>query len=153
MLWHGQFERIRHLLPGCSRYLCNQNSPNAVFNPIIKLVVFHFKLLFKMAYELTDANFQTDVLDSGKVTVVDLWAEWCQPCLAMGPIVDQLADEYKDRVLVGKLNVDNNQDVPMQYNVRGIPTFLIFKNGELKDKLVGTQPKKVLQDKIEALLA
>lgn len=106
-----------------------------------------------MAYEFTDANFQTDVIDSGKVTVVDLWAEWCQPCLAMGPIVEQLADEYKGRAVVGKLNVDNNQEVPMQFNVRGIPTFLIFKNGELKDKLVGTQPKKVLQEKIEALLS
>jgi thioredoxin 1 len=106
-----------------------------------------------MAYEFTDANFKSDVIESGKVTVVDLWAEWCQPCLAMGPIVDQLADEYKGRAVVGKLNVDNNQEVPMQYNVRGIPTFLIFKNGELIDKLVGTQPKKVLQDKIESLLA
>ena len=105
-----------------------------------------------MAYEFTDANFKTEVLDSEKVTVVDLWAEWCQPCLAMGPIVEQLAEEYKDRAVVGKLNVDNNADVPMQYSVRGIPTFLIFKNGELKDKLVGMQSKKMLQDKINSLL-
>ncbi|MBK8195216.1 MAG: thioredoxin [Lewinellaceae bacterium] len=105
-----------------------------------------------MAYEFTDSNFQTDVLENDKVTVVDLWAEWCQPCLAMGPIVEQLAEEYKDRATVGKLNVDDNAEVPMQYNVRGIPTFLIFKNGELKDKLVGMQSKKMLQDKIESLL-
>jgi len=105
-----------------------------------------------MAYEFTDANFKTEVLESDKVTVVDLWAEWCQPCLAMGPTVEQLAVEYKDRAKVGKLNVDNNAEVPMQYNVRGIPTFLIFKNGELKDKLVGMQSKKMLQDKIESLL-
>lgn len=105
-----------------------------------------------MAYEFTDANFKTEVLESDKVTVVDLWAEWCQPCLAMGPTVEQLAHEYKDRAKVGKLNVDNNAEVPMQYNVRGIPTFLIFKNGELKDKLVGMQSKKMLQDKIESLL-
>jgi thioredoxin 1 len=106
-----------------------------------------------MAYEFTDANFDADVIKNDKVTVVDLWAEWCQPCLAMGPIVEQLADEYKGRAVVGKLNVDNNSEVPTQYNVRGIPTFLIFKNGELKEKLVGTQPKKVLQEKIESLLA
>ncbi len=105
-----------------------------------------------MAYEFTDANFKSEVLDSDKVTVVDLWAEWCQPCLAMGPTVEQLAVEYKDRAKVGKLNVDNNAEVPMQYNVRGIPTFLIFKNGELRDKLVGMQSKKMLQDKIESLL-
>jgi thioredoxin 1 len=106
-----------------------------------------------MAYEFTDSNFKSDVLEKPNVTVIDLWAEWCQPCLAMGPIVEQLAEEYKGRAVVGKLNVDNNQEVPLKYNVRGIPTFLIFKNGELKDKLVGTQPKKVLQEKIEALLA
>lgn len=105
-----------------------------------------------MAYEFTDANFQTEVIESDKVTVVDLWAEWCQPCLVMGPIIEQLAEEYKGRAVVGKLNVDNNQEVPMEYKVRGIPTFLIFKNGELKDKLVGTQSKKMLQDKIESLL-
>jgi thioredoxin 1 len=106
-----------------------------------------------MAYEFTDSNFKSEVIESGKVTVIDLWAEWCQPCLVMGPIVEQLAEEYKGRATIGKLNVDNNPEVPMQYNVRGIPTFLIFKNGELKDKLVGTQSKKALQDKIEALLA
>ena len=106
-----------------------------------------------MAYEFTDANFKSDVIETGNVTVIDLWAEWCQPCLAMGPIIEQLAEEYKGRATVGKLNVDNNPEVPTEYKVRGIPTFLIFKNGELKDKLVGTQPKKVLQEKIEALLA
>ncbi|MBK7936998.1 MAG: thioredoxin [Lewinellaceae bacterium] len=105
-----------------------------------------------MAYEFTDANFKSEVLESEKVTVVDLWAEWCQPCLAMGPIVEQLAEEYKDRAVIGKLNVDNNADVPTNYSVRGIPTFLIFKNGELKDKLVGMQSKKMLQDKINSLL-
>ncbi|MCB0529063.1 MAG: thioredoxin [Saprospiraceae bacterium] len=105
-----------------------------------------------MAYKFTDTNFQSEVLENDKVTVVDLWAEWCQPCLAMGPIVEQLAEEYKDRAVIGKLNVDDNGEVPMQYNVRGIPTFLIFKNGELRDKLVGMQSKKMLQDKIESLL-
>jgi len=106
-----------------------------------------------MAYEFSDAGFQEEVIDSGKVTVVDLWAEWCGPCRMMTPIIEELAHEYEGRALIGKLNVDVNQSVPTQYNVRGIPTFLIFKGGVLQDKVVGLQTKKVLQDKIEALLA
>lgn len=106
-----------------------------------------------MAYEFTDANFQQEVLQNDKVTLIDLWAEWCGPCRMMTPVVEELAKEYKDRVVVGKLNVDDNPDVPMQYNVRGIPTFLLFKNGELKEKIVGAQSKKFLQDKIEAHLS
>jgi thioredoxin 1 len=105
-----------------------------------------------MAYEFTDATFQSEVIDSGKVTVVDLWAEWCGPCKMMTPVVEELSKEYDGRAVIGKLNVDDNPEVPTQYNVRGIPTFLLFKNGELKDKIVGAQTKKFLQDKIEALL-
>lgn len=106
-----------------------------------------------MAYEFSDAGFQEEVIDSGKVTVVDLWAEWCGPCRMMTPIIEELAHEYEGRALIGKLNVDVNQSVPSQYNVRGIPTFLIFKGGVLQDKVVGLQTKKVLQEKIDALLA
>lgn len=106
-----------------------------------------------MAYEFTDANFQQEVLQNDKITLIDLWAEWCGPCRMMSPVVEELAKEYKDRVLVGKLNVDDNPEVPTNYNVRGIPTFLLFKNGELKEKIVGAQTKKYLQDKIEAQLS
>lgn len=106
-----------------------------------------------MAYEFTDANFRQEVLENDKVTLIDLWAEWCGPCRMMTPVVEELAAEYKDRVVVGKLNVDDNPEVPMEYNVRGIPTFLLFKNGELKEKIVGAQSKKYLQDKIEAHLS
>ncbi|HMX40427.1 MAG TPA: thioredoxin [Saprospiraceae bacterium] len=106
-----------------------------------------------MAYEFSDANFQSEVIDSGKVTVVDLWAEWCGPCRMMTPVIEELAKEYEGRAVIGKLNVDDNPDVPTQYNVRGIPTFLIFKGGELKDKVVGAQTKMALQSRIEALLA
>lgn len=106
-----------------------------------------------MALEFTDGNFQQEVLQNDKVTLIDLWAEWCGPCRLMGPVVEELADEFKDRAVVGKLNVDDNPETPMQYNVRGIPTFLLFKNGELKEKIVGAQSKKVLQDKILAQLA
>ncbi|MEQ1744336.1 MAG: thioredoxin [Saprospiraceae bacterium] len=105
-----------------------------------------------MAYEFTDANFKKEVLQSDKVTLIDLWAEWCGPCRLMTPIVDELSNEYGDRVLIGKLNVDHNPQVPTDYNVRGIPTFLLFKNGELKGKIVGAQSKKVLKDQIDALL-
>ncbi len=106
-----------------------------------------------MAFEFTDGNFQQEVLQNDKVTLIDLWAEWCGPCRLMSPVVEELANDYKDRVVVGKLNVDDNPETPMQYNVRGIPTFLLFKNGELKEKIVGAQSKKTLQDKIEALLS
>lgn len=105
-----------------------------------------------MAYEFTDASFQTEVIDNNKVTLVDLWAEWCGPCRLMSPIVEELSAEYEGKAVIGKLNVDDNQTVPLNYNVRGIPTFLLFKNGELKDKIVGAQTKQFLKDKIESLL-
>ena len=105
-----------------------------------------------MAQEFTDASFKSEVLESDKVTLIDLWAEWCGPCRLMTPVIEELAKEYDGKAVIGKLNVDNNPEVPTQYNVRGIPTFLIFKGGELRDKVVGAQTKKVLQDKIEALL-
>ena len=105
-----------------------------------------------MAYEFTDANFKNEVLQNDKVTLIDLWAEWCGPCRMMSPVVEELAKEYGDRVVIGKLNVDDNPEVPVNYNVRGIPTFLLFKNGELKEKIVGAQTKKFLQDRIEAQL-
>jgi thioredoxin 1 len=105
-----------------------------------------------MAYEFSDANFQSEVLSSDKVIVVDLWAEWCGPCKAMTPIVEELATEYAGRAVVGKLNVDDNPEVPTNYNVRGIPTFLFFKGGELIDKVVGMQSKQNLKDKIEAAI-
>lgn len=105
-----------------------------------------------MAYEITDLNFQQEVLQSDKVTLIDLWAEWCGPCRLMSPVTEELAQEYQGRAVVGKLNVDDNPNVPLNYNVRGIPTFLLFKNGELKEKIVGTQTKQFLKDKIESFL-
>ncbi|MCC7465598.1 MAG: thioredoxin [Saprospiraceae bacterium] len=105
-----------------------------------------------MAQEFTDATFKTEVLGSEKVTLIDLWAEWCGPCRMMTPVIEELSTEYAGRAVIGKLNVDENPEVPTNYNVRGIPTFLIFKGGELKEKVVGAQTKKFLQDKIEALL-
>lgn len=103
-----------------------------------------------MAQEFTDASFKKDVLDSDKLTVIDLWAEWCGPCRMMTPVIEELSQEYAGKAVVGKLNVDENPEVPTNHNVRGIPTFLFFKNGQLVDKVVGAQTKKYLQDKIEA---
>ncbi len=105
-----------------------------------------------MAHEFTDASFQSEVLESDKVTVIDLWAEWCGPCRMMTPVIEELSKEYEGKAVIGKLNVDENPEVPTNYNVRGIPTFLIFKGGELKEKVVGAQTKQFLQAKIEALL-
>lgn len=106
-----------------------------------------------MAHEFTDASFKSEVLENDKVTVIDLWAEWCGPCRLMSPIIEELATEFEGKAVVGKLNVDDNPEVPVNYNVRGIPTFLIFKGGELKEKVVGAQTKQHLKDKIEAHLS
>ena len=103
-----------------------------------------------MALELTDANFQTEVLDSEKLTVVDFWAEWCGPCHAIGPVITELATEYEGVVNVGKLNVDQNPQVSMNYGITSIPAILFVKNGQVVDKLVGAQPKANFVKKIEA---
>lgn len=106
-----------------------------------------------MLQEFTDATFKSEVLESDKITVVDLWAEWCGPCRLMSPVMEELAkDNAGKAVVIGKLNVDDNPEIPTNYSVRGIPTFLIFKGGELKDRVIGAQSKKVIQDKIDALL-
>ena len=102
-----------------------------------------------MAATFTDATFDTDVLKSDKLTVVDFWAEWCGPCKALGPIVDQLSTEYAGKVNVGKLDVDSNPDVSMKYGIRSIPTILFVKGGQVVDKVVGAVPKAQLQSTIE----
>ena len=104
-----------------------------------------------MAFEFTDANF-SEKAKSG-ITVIDFWAEWCGPCKMIGPIVEELAHEYDGKVLIGKMDVDNNQEVPLQYGVRAIPTIIFLKDGQLVDKQVGMASKHVLKSKIEALMA
>ena len=103
-----------------------------------------------MALEITDENFQEVVLNSDRPVLVDFWATWCGPCRTVGPIVDELATELAGRAVVGKVNVDSNSDTPLTYEIRSIPTLLIFKNGEIVDKLVGAVPKSQLLEKLEA---
>ncbi|OQP52514.1 thioredoxin [Niastella populi] len=101
--------------------------------------------------EFTDANFQSKALNSGKLTVVDFWAEWCGPCRAVGPVVEDLAKEYNGKVNIGKLNVDENPNTCMKYNITSIPTILFIKNGKVVDRLIGAHPRKNLVKKIEQL--
>ncbi|SEA52815.1 thioredoxin [Arachidicoccus rhizosphaerae] len=105
-----------------------------------------------MALEFTDANFQNEVIANDKLTVVDFWAEWCGPCRAIGPVVEELAKEYDGQVKIGKLNVDNNPDVSVKYGITSIPAILFIKNGEVVDKQIGAVPKSVLDQKIKAHL-
>ena len=102
-----------------------------------------------MALEFTDSSFKTDVLSSDKLTVVDFWAEWCGPCRAIGPVIEDLSKEYTGKINVGKVNVDHNPEVSINYGITSIPAILFFKNGQVVDKLVGAQPKSNFVKKIE----
>lgn len=106
-----------------------------------------------MAVEITDANFDELVLKSEKPVLVDFWAEWCGPCRMVGPIVEELATEYEGKAVVGKVNVDNNQEIAGKFGIRNIPTLLVFKGGEIVDKQVGVAAKNVLAGKIDAHLS
>jgi thioredoxin 1 len=105
-----------------------------------------------MVVTLTDANFDEMVLKADKPVVVDFWAEWCGPCRVIGPLVQEIAEDYKEKIIVGKLDVDSNPGVSLKYGIRNIPTVLFFKNGSVADKQVGAVPKGSLVNKVEALL-
>ena len=105
-----------------------------------------------MPLEITDSNFEEKVLKADKPVILDLWAEWCGPCRMVGPIVNEIGEEYGEQVIVGKLDVDNNPQTTAKFGIRNIPTILFFKNGEVVDKQVGAVPKSALVEKLEPLL-
>jgi len=100
-------------------------------------------------FEVTDANFDKEVLQSQQPVMIDFWAAWCGPCRALAPIVDEVAKAYQGRVKVGKMDVDNNAATPGRYNVRGIPTLLIFKGGQMKEAIVGYVAREVIEKALD----
>nr|WP_320048639.1 thioredoxin TrxA [uncultured Desulfuromonas sp.] len=102
--------------------------------------------------QFTDDNFESEVLKADQPVLVDFWATWCAPCKAISPVIDELADQFSGKVKIGKVNVDENPNTPGQYGVRGIPTLVLFKNGEVVDQLVGAIPKNQLEEFINKAL-
>ena len=102
--------------------------------------------------QLTDDNFEQDVLNADRPVIVDFWAEWCGPCLAIAPMVEEIAADYAGKVKVGKLNVDNNPQTAMKYGVRSIPTLLFIHNGAVTDQVVGSVPKENITDVLDRIL-
>ena len=105
-----------------------------------------------MAVKFTTSNFQDEVLNSDKPVLVDFWAEWCGPCKMIGPLIEELSSEMNGQAVIGKLNVDENPDIAANYGIRSIPTLLIFKGGQIVDKIVGAVPKASIAQKINAQL-
>ena len=105
-----------------------------------------------MALEITDATFESVVLNSDKSVVVEFWAAWCGPCRMVGPVIEELSKDYDGRAVVGKVDVDSNQEFAAKYGVRNIPTVLVFKNGEVVTRQVGVAPKAVYAEAVDALL-
>ena len=104
-----------------------------------------------MALNITDQNFE-EIMAEGKPVVLDFWATWCGPCKQIAPYIEELAEEYKDTVYIGKCDVDENSDLPAQFGVRNIPTVLFIKNGEVVEKQVGATTKQALAEKLKAIL-
>ena len=105
-----------------------------------------------MAVEITDANFEEIVLKSDKPVLVDFWAEWCGPCRMLGPIIEDLTNDFADKAVIGKVDVDSSQKFAAQFGVRNIPTVLVFKDGEMVNRQVGVAQKSVYADFLNALV-
>ncbi|NMB12216.1 MAG: thioredoxin [Firmicutes bacterium] len=105
-----------------------------------------------MVQQLTDATFEADVLEKSGVVLVDFWAPWCGPCRMVGPIIEDLAEEYAGRATIAKLNVDDNQQTAAKYGIMSIPTLLVFKDGKPVDKIMGAVPKQTIATKLDRYL-
>ena len=105
-----------------------------------------------MAFEITNSNYK-ELMNSDKALVIDFWAEWCGPCRKISPLIDELYEEYKDKnIVIGKCDVDANDEVTTEFKVRNIPTIVFIKNGAVVDKIVGATPKAKIQEKIDSIL-
>ena len=103
-------------------------------------------------FEATDNNFQSAILDSDQVALVDFWATWCGPCLALGPTIEELAGDYEGRAIIAKVNVDENPNTAGKYGIRSIPTMLIIKGGKVVDQMVGALPKAAIAKKLDEVI-
>ena len=117
----------------------------------LRLELFYKHLNFKVMYKVvTDANF-AEIINTDQPVLIDFWATWCGPCRALSPVIEELANEYAGKAVVAKCNVDDCDDLPMNFGIRSIPTLLFFKNGELVDRLVGAASKSAIAEKLDAL--
>ena len=102
-----------------------------------------------MVLEFTDENFQKEVLESDKPVLIDFWAEWCSPCLMIAPIIEEIYEEHKDKIKVGRMNVDQNPNSAVKYGIRSIPSLLFFKEGKVEEQIIGFQPKNNIIKKLK----
>ena len=102
--------------------------------------------------QVTDANFEEEIIKSDIPVMVDFWAEWCGPCKMVGPVVEELAQEYKGKIKIAKMDVDANRDTPAKFGIRNIPTLILFKGGEVAKMIIGAQPKSHLDEELKKLL-
>jgi thioredoxin 1 len=111
------------------------------------------KATMSKTHEFTDATFQSEVLDSGRPVLVDFWAAWCGPCRAVGPTIEQLAEQYEGAVKVGKLNIDDNPVAPSSFGIQSIPAVVLFKDGQVVESLIGVQPKERYEQALREVAA
>ena len=102
--------------------------------------------------EVSDENFDSEIMESDKPAMVDFWAEWCGPCKMVGPVVEELAKEYKDKIKIAKMDVDQNRQTPARFGIRNIPTLIFFKGGEVATTIIGAKPKSSIEEELKKLL-